>query len=58
VLNLDDPMGVALAEKLKGRVQVIGYALNAVDAGLTAAKSWSRKTSGSMPPASASNCAE
>ena len=35
VLNLDDPMGVALAEKLKGRVHVIGYALNEVDAGLT-----------------------
>jgi UDP-N-acetylmuramyl-tripeptide synthetase len=34
VLNLDDPMGVALAAKLKGRVQVIGYALNEVDAGL------------------------
>ena len=35
VLNLDDPMGVALAEKLKGRGHVIGYALNEVDAGLT-----------------------
>ena len=34
VLNLDDPMGVALAGKLKGRVHVIGYALNTVDAGL------------------------
>jgi UDP-N-acetylmuramoyl-L-alanyl-D-glutamate--2,6-diaminopimelate ligase len=34
VLNLDDPMGVALAGKLKGRVHVIGYALNVVDAGL------------------------
>jgi UDP-N-acetylmuramoyl-L-alanyl-D-glutamate--2,6-diaminopimelate ligase len=32
VLNLDDPMGVSLAAKLKGRVHVIGYALNAVDA--------------------------
>lgn len=34
VLNLDDPMGVVLAAKLKGRVHVIGYALNAVDASL------------------------
>jgi UDP-N-acetylmuramoyl-L-alanyl-D-glutamate--2,6-diaminopimelate ligase len=34
VLNLDDPMGLALAGKLKGRVHVIGYALNAADAGL------------------------
>jgi UDP-N-acetylmuramoyl-L-alanyl-D-glutamate--2,6-diaminopimelate ligase len=29
VLNLDDPMGVALATKLRGRVHVIGYSLDA-----------------------------
>ncbi len=33
VLNLDDPIGVELAARLKGRVRIIGYALNAVDAG-------------------------
>ena len=32
VLNLDDPMGVSLVAKLKGRVHVIGYALNAAPA--------------------------
>lgn len=41
VLNLDDPMGVELAQKLRGRLRVFGYSLNApgaarVDEQLTA----------------------
>ena len=31
VLNLDDPFGVALAKKLKGRLHTIGYTLGAAD---------------------------
>ena len=34
VLNLDDPMGIALAAKLKGRVHTFGYALDAGGPGL------------------------
>ena len=34
VLNLDDPMGIALAAKLKGRLHTFGYALDAGRPGL------------------------